>query len=199
MPIVRAMPLVYPNDLKVADNSRQFMFGEHFLTAAFSSKIYLPEGNWIDFWTGKKYNGNQDVEPEIPASKGGPLFVKAGAIIPCQKNMRYSNEFSNDTIILKIYPHGKSSFTLLEDDGTSFDYETGKLARTDISCNLNNDVVNITISKRRGTYTDMPVHRYFRIELYSVTPEAVCINGRCLEAKDLLVNNDVVSCLVQTE
>lgn len=138
MPILRAMPLMYPNEKELENNTLQYMFGDNLLVAAFTDKVYLPEGNWINYWTGKKYKGKQEIICDIPKDKGGPLFIKEGTIIPYQKPMQYSDEFPLDTLILNVYPAGKSSYTLLEDDGISYNYDKGAVAET-------NFLVNITL------------------------------------------------------
>ena len=49
--------------------------------------IYLPEGDWIDFWTNERHGGKQDIswknpaQPDLPLSKI-PVFVRSGAIVP---------------------------------------------------------------------------------------------------------------------
>jgi hypothetical protein len=54
-----------------------------------------------------------------------PIFVKAGAIIPmAPDNQHYIDEIGSP-LTIQIYPKGKSSFELYEDDGESYDYEKG--------------------------------------------------------------------------
>ncbi|MBD2864003.1 helix-turn-helix domain-containing protein [Paenibacillus oceani] len=82
MPIARAMPLLYPDDRNCRELSRQYMLGDFLLVAVYTDQVYLPEGNWIDYWTGKRYSGSQWITYTVPAGAGGPLFVRSGAIIP---------------------------------------------------------------------------------------------------------------------
>ncbi|NEW85068.1 MAG: DUF4968 domain-containing protein, partial [Mariniphaga sp.] len=130
MPILRAMPLEFREDRNVDNMIYQYMFGENLLVNVFSDSIYLPKGNWINYWNGEKFEGGKTVQCKVPVNRGGLLFVKGGAIIPFQKPMQYIGEFPVDTLILKIYPDKKSSYTLLEDDGTTFDFEKGNIAKT---------------------------------------------------------------------
>src|SRR5207244_2325986 len=55
MPILRPMPLMYPDDLRLADCTTQYMLGDSLLVTAFTDTVYLPEGRWIDYWTGVEY------------------------------------------------------------------------------------------------------------------------------------------------
>jgi alpha-glucosidase (family GH31 glycosyl hydrolase) len=137
----------------------QYMFGDALLVSAFDSVVYLPEGEWIDYWTGKHYDGRQEMPSQFPEDKGGPLFVKAGAIIPTQKVMSNIGTVTPEEIIWEIYPEGKSSFTLYEDDGESYEYLEGNIAQTTVECIKSNEKIEIIISPRTGRYDNMPSNR----------------------------------------
>ena len=179
MPILRAMPLIFPNDPKVENITTQYMFGEFFLVSVFSDKTYLPEGDWTDYWTGKKYTGKQEVISEKQIH-GGPLFVRSGAIIPFQKPMQYIDESPVDTLLLKVYPGNNSSYTLLEDNGTTFDYENGAIAKTSFKCKREGNKINLEISKREGKYKNMPVHRVYNVEIYCDESTEITVNSHPL-------------------
>lgn len=159
IPMMRALSLIYPEDTNCDKYINQYMFGDALLVSAFDSVVYLPEGEWIDYWTGKHYDGRQQMASKYPEDKGGPLFVKAGAIIPTQKVMRNIGIVTPEVIIWEIYPEGKSSFTLYEDDGDSYKYLEGNIAQTTIECIKSNEKIEITISPRTGRYENMPANR----------------------------------------
>lgn len=86
MPIIRAMVLAFPDDAEAAKHPFQYLFGSELLVAPVYQSgnyrtIYLPEGVWIDFWTGKEFQGKQTIEVNAPLDKM-PLFVRAGALVP---------------------------------------------------------------------------------------------------------------------
>jgi alpha-glucosidase (family GH31 glycosyl hydrolase) len=192
MPVLRAMPLVFPDDRKVDNMIYQYMFGENFLVGVFSDSIYLPKGNWINYWNGEKLSGGRTVHIKIPEARGGLLFVRGGAIIPYQKTMQYSGEFSSDTLILKVYPENKSSYTLLEDDGKSFDYEKGNIAETYFECSANDALTELTILPTKGTYKGMGESRTYEIELnIPEKPSKILVNNKLVE--DWKFGNAVVS------
>ena len=118
MPIVRSMPLMFPEDRKCDDMVYQYMFGENLLLSIFSNSIYLPKGNWIDYWTGEKIAGGKEIEHAYPANRAGLLFVREGAIIPFQKEMQYIGQKPLDTLIVKVFPKEATTYyTMYEDDG----------------------------------------------------------------------------------
>ncbi|NNM84998.1 MAG: DUF4968 domain-containing protein, partial [Phycisphaerales bacterium] len=89
IPIMRPMPLMFPGSLQCANLTRQYMFGRDFLVAVFTHRVYLPKGQWFNYWTGRRYTGGRWVTPTVPADRGGPLFVRAGAIVPMWPVVQY--------------------------------------------------------------------------------------------------------------
>ena len=153
MPVMRAMPLIYPEDIKCDKYEHQYMFGDAFLVSAFDKTVYLPDGEWIDYWTGKRHRGNQEITAEYPENKGGPLFIKAGAIIPTQAVKDNIGTGTPENILWEIYPKGNSKFILYEDDGESYKYLEGKIARTVLECTENSNGIRIIIHPRVGFTT----------------------------------------------
>lgn len=188
MPIVRAMPLIYPDDSKWDNCLNQYFFGDAFLVSVHTDSISLPTGRWIDFWTGDSHEGPQNIIGGIPENRGGHLFVRAGAIIPSWPEMDYVGQKSVDTLELHIYPGAdgqKNSFTLYEDDGISFNYLNGAVAETLISCGVQKRELLITVSPRKDSYAGMPETRKFVVKVHrSEPPGTVMINGHQIEQSD---------------
>ena len=177
MPIVRPLPLMYPDDKNVEDLINEYMFGENLLVGAFTDSVYLPKGNWIDYWNGEKYSGEQQFKYKIPKDRGGFLFVKSGAIIPYQKPQQYILTDFPDTLIIRFYPDGNSSYNLLEDDGISFKYEKGIVAKTIFTCTEKEDLINISINPQRDNYSEALRNRIYELEIYCEKPEKVTLNN----------------------
>jgi alpha-glucosidase (family GH31 glycosyl hydrolase) len=138
VPTVRAMVLEYPDD-PVTWSKRtqyQFMSGESLLVAPIyedspvRNDIYLPAGRWIDYWNGQEYFGPTVLNGFDTPLEKLPVFVKAGAVIPMYPEMLHDREKPKDPVTFDIYPSGKSSFTLYEDDGVTQDYRAGMYAKT---------------------------------------------------------------------
>jgi alpha-glucosidase len=207
LPVMRAMPLVYPADIKCDKFIHQYMFGNAFLVSAFDKTVYLPDGEWIDYWTGKRYHGNQEIRAEFPEDKGGPLFVKAGAIIPTQVVNSNIGTATPENIIWEIYPKGDSKFTLYEDDGESYKYLEGEIARTVLECRENSDGIHIVIHPRTGVYDKMPQKRTHTVKIYypgklSVMYEQVSFhsddNTHVLTIENIQETDKEISILINT-
>jgi alpha-glucosidase len=166
LPVMRAMTLIYPNDPKCDKFIHQYMFGDAFLVSAFDKTVYLPEGEWIDYWTGKRWQGKQEIPAEFPKDKGGLLFVKAGALIPTQLVKNHIGNETPENILWEIFPKGQSKFTLYEDDGISYKYLDGEIARTVLECSESNNSIRITIHPRIGKYENMPEKRTHSFKIF---------------------------------
>jgi len=185
MPIMRSMNLMFPNDPKCDNVMQQYMFGDSFLVAAFTDRIYLPEGRWIDYWTGKAYEGKQELTCQIPEDRGGLLFIRDGAIIPYWGDMDFVSQRPLDNIFLHVYPNGESSFTLYEDDGITYKYLEDEVAKTEIKVNATDNQIVIDISPRSDSYDGMPKTRSFEVKLYCVeTAKKMLLNGNPLANPD---------------
>ncbi|WP_158606500.1 TIM-barrel domain-containing protein [Paenibacillus ginsengarvi] len=183
MPIIRAMPLVYPDDPRSDECLQQYMVGDYLLVAAFTREVHLPEGEWIDYWSGRRYAGPLDITAEVPDDRGGPLFVKAGAVIPTWPDMDYVGHKPVNQIGVHIYPGADSEFRLYEDDGTTYRYLENEVATTTFSCRTTGSETKVRIGRRSGSYEGMPAARTFDLRMYTEqAPAAVYVNGGKLSA-----------------
>lgn len=183
IPIIRTMPLVFPNDVRLENSMNQFMFGDYFLVGAYTNSIDLPEGSWIDFWTGKKYEGNTTINNQIPKDKGGQLFVKTGAIVPMRTKSQFITELPEDTLIVRVYPDSEkeTSFKLLEDDGISYGYESNNFSLTDIICKPDKGALSLTVSDSKGHFNGQKEERIIVFEVYMGKAKNVWLNDKKLK------------------
>ena len=178
MPIVRSMPLMFPDDRKTDDMVYQYMFGQSFLVGIFSDSIYLPKGNWFDFWTGEKLAGGREIKHAIPDNRAWLLFVREGAIIPFQKDMQFIGEEPLDTLMVKVFPKDVSSYTMYEDDGKTYDYENGAIATTRFECKQSGRTVEFTVFPVEGSYNGMCKARTYELEIDAPQrPSEVLVNN----------------------
>ena len=75
-----------------------------------------------------------------------------------------------------IYPGTDATYTLYEDDGTTFAYEQG--AYSTITFRWNDRRGTLTIDRRQGTYPGMPQERTFTVTLPDGTPRTIHYNGK---------------------
>jgi alpha-D-xyloside xylohydrolase len=163
--IMRPLLFDFQSDSKVYDIKDQFMYGPAFLVnpvlaaGATSRVVYLPAGTWYDFWTGASKEGGTSPTVNAPLSQI-PLFVRAGSIVPMGPMIQYATQ-SSDPLEIRIYKGGNGSFTLYDDEGDSYDYETGKYAT--ITFTWDEATQKLTIGARAGRYPGMPASRTFNV------------------------------------
>ncbi|MCB0630821.1 MAG: glycoside hydrolase family 31 protein [Saprospiraceae bacterium] len=135
LPLMRAMWLHYPKDKQAVQRGDQYLWGRDLLIApvfekgARSRAIYLPEGDWYDWWTNTKENGGQSIQREVDL-RLMPIYVRAGAIIPVDPIRQYTDQPVTVPMTIRIYTGADGDFTLYEDDGISLDYLTGSSTQT---------------------------------------------------------------------
>ncbi len=132
LPVMRPLLLEYPNDSKVSNLSDQFLFGSNVLIAPIYRpdtdyrSVYLPDGQWYDYWTGEQYEGNQHILIEAPLDVL-PMFVKAGAVVPTTSVKPSSVDLSSDDLKIMIAApmQHSTTFEFYEDDGLTYNYADG--------------------------------------------------------------------------
>jgi alpha-glucosidase (family GH31 glycosyl hydrolase) len=178
-PVMRAMPLAYPDDPAWDASRTQYMLGDFLLVSVFSKDVRLPEGTWIDFWSGKATPGPATIPVEMTPPHGGGLLVKSGAIIPTWPACDHVEKGWSPEVGLLVYPAASSSFTLYEDDGQSLAYRKGGFALTQLTCETTAKTVKLTIGGRAGSYAGMPATRDFTATIrLPVRPQTVTLDGQ---------------------
>jgi alpha-D-xyloside xylohydrolase len=127
---------------------------------ATNRNVYLPAGaTWYDFWTGATNAGGQTVSAAATIDKL-PLYVRAGSIIPYGPAIQYAMQ-TNDPIELRVYRGASGSFTLYEDEGDNYDYESGSYATIPFTWDESSQT--LTIGARQGSFPGMLTNRTFRV------------------------------------
>lgn len=183
MPIMRAMSLSFPKMNGADELMCQYMFGDDLLTSAFVDAVTLPEGEWIDAWTGERIDGGTTVSLKHKAPIGGGLYVRAGAIIPTIEDVDHLGTRAFDNVIFNVYPHNiESRATLYDDDGITYGYEQSKYTETEITAIEHDDGETVTIYPRRGEFCGMPENCEYTVKLYAEKRvSSVYVNGEAAE------------------
>lgn len=128
-PIMRPLVFHYEKDEVARTCNDEFLVGDKLLIAPVVQQgmtrrmVYLPEGEWYDYWTHEKFTGKCWIMKHAPLDVC-PIYVKAGSIIPTMKPMIYVGEKPLDTLYLDVYP-GKGEYTHYLDNGEDFAYREG--------------------------------------------------------------------------
>jgi alpha-glucosidase (family GH31 glycosyl hydrolase) len=128
LPLMRPLWLHYPKDLEAVKLGDEYLWGRDILVApvvekgAKSRRIYLPPGDWFDFWTHNKVSGTRWIERPVDLQTM-PLYVRAGAILPVDPVRQYTAAKVDRPSLIAIYPGADGSCVMYDDDGASLDYK----------------------------------------------------------------------------
>jgi alpha-D-xyloside xylohydrolase len=86
-PVLQALIFHHEDDPICWHIDDQYYFGNDFLVAPIMNdegvrNVYLPAGNWIDFWTGDQFEGNRWLKENMYPLEHMPVYVKFGAQVP---------------------------------------------------------------------------------------------------------------------
>ncbi len=106
LPMVRALLVEFPEDKGAWLVEDEYMFGSQMLVAPLMESgterdVYLPRGKWIDYQTGKVYDGGwQTIKAgEIPAI----ILVRDGSLIPHVPLAQRTDQIQWDKVELRPY------------------------------------------------------------------------------------------------
>ncbi len=152
LPLCRALSLMYPENPEFDYVLNTYMFGDSILVSVFKPEVTLPEGTWIDYFTGDVYEGGRTIEYKLPEGKGGAMMIKAGSVFCTMKPTRYIEEKIPDNYFVNVYPGADGEFTLYEDDGYTYDYQNGGQATTKFTLTDEGETCTLTIAQREGSF-----------------------------------------------
>ncbi|RME01167.1 MAG: DUF5110 domain-containing protein [Calditrichaeota bacterium] len=187
LPIMRPLLLEYPDDPNALDayNQTSYFWGDHILVAPVTRKgeaflkVYLPRGQWYDFWSDKRLDGGQYIYVDTPLHKL-PLFIRAGAVIPMREVQQFTGEKPLKLLKLHLYPGEKATSWLYEDDGQSFNYEKGEWCKTRYTLRASGQRTVLEIREREGQY--VPAKRELRLILHGKRHpvKQISVDGRSI-------------------
>ncbi len=187
LPIIRAMWLHYPDDAKAVERGDQYLYGRDILVApifekgAVSRSVYLPGGDWYDFWTREKMQGGREITRKVDLETM-PLFVRAGAVVPMGPIKQYTAEKVDGPLTLWVHPGANGAFSWYEDDGTSFDFRKGQFMKVNVA--WNDGQRRLTLRLANGAKMLAPAKRniVIRVAREQITKSAT-FEGKPLDIK----------------
>ncbi len=192
LPLIEPMYYAYPEESAAYTVPNQYSFGTELIVAPITTasdlkfhlsqtRMWLPEGTWIDFFTGLIYQGDRSINLYRPLHQI-PVLAKAGAIIPLVHPRETGNGTPNPAKLeIRIFAGSSGAFELIEDtDDQTF--STGP-ARTSMSLDWRGGT--FTIAAATGDISHLPDRRGFELKFvgfaaglqFRTTTEEGAVNG----------------------
>ena len=186
-------PLYYdwPEDDAAYTSRNEYMFGDEMLvdpvvapadkvSGLATESVWLPEGEWIEWPTGRHFTGPATVERSFSIDQI-PVYVRAGAIVPMQPPMLYTGQKPVDPLIVNVWPLNPgttSDYSVYEDSGVSVQYQSGVFTRLPIQAAQTGDTLRVEIGPVQGSFPGMLKTRGYELRLPADWPPAsVTVNG----------------------
>ncbi|RYE17691.1 MAG: DUF4968 domain-containing protein [Sphingobacteriales bacterium] len=194
-PILRAIVMQEQEVLKNHFRQDEFTYGDKILICPVmepgqkSRKVYLPKGDWYNFWTNEVVTGGDEVETPTPLETI-PVYIKAGSVIPEYPIMQYVGEKEIEEVKLNVYytNYEVNSF-FFEDHGESFAYEQDIYSEKKFI--VNGDENSLVIKQSmEGLYTPRYDSYNFNIVGLPFMPSKITIDGK--DVTNFAINSDKV-------
>jgi alpha-glucosidase len=134
IPILKSLVLYDQADVHTHYRNDEFVFGEKILACPITEpnakgrRMYVPEGNWYNFWDNSLVIGGNEVWVDADLDSM-PIFVKEGAIIPKYPIQQYVGEKEITELHLDVFfKFGKEKSQVYEDAEDGFDYKKGRFS-----------------------------------------------------------------------
>jgi alpha-glucosidase len=183
-PILRPLLFEYPHDEATYTMDDEFLLGHALLVAPITRPgiehrhVYLPEGTWFHFWSGKRFDGPVHTLAHAPLGEPA-IYLKANTTLPLWPQMNHVGERPADPLTLFLHPaEGSGESALYEDAGNGFAYERGEYARRRVVCKAAADKISVSLRKREGSF--VPERRSINLAIHGISnpPNSVSVNSQ---------------------
>jgi hypothetical protein len=198
-PLVQPMYYQYPKIYDEPLYRNQYMFGTEMMVAPIIKKknvvmnrvvqrVFIPEGKWYHFGSGKVYNGNR-YYLNFYKDEDYPVFCKAGSIIPMSLDNNANNPVNME---IQVFPGADGSYKLYEDDGVSLN---SNYIITNYEYKYDPNKYNLTFKLYEGRGGSIPGYRNYYVRFRStrlVNDIEVLVSGKQVQYQAFTNNNDLV-------
>lgn len=173
LPIIQPLYYNYPTIYDEPLYKNQYYFGSEMFVSPITTpkdetmnrtihKMFIPEGTWYDFKTGKKFPGNKRYI-SFYKDEDYPVFARSGSIIPLAKNENLNDTSTPNNLEIHIFPGKSNTYNLYEDDGISNKYKDKFYCLTEIDYNYRANNYTVIIRPIEGKTGIIPEERNYKI------------------------------------
>ncbi|MGS2720012.1 glycoside hydrolase family 31 protein [Paraglaciecola aestuariivivens] len=192
MPLMRPVFFDDPQNHALIAETERYFWGDALLVQPITEPnlkqvtMSLPKGLWFDFWTDKKYQGEQAIKLKTQLDRL-PVMVIAGAFLPMVEPVQSIDHYHTKSLQMHYYAHdnkGQSQYTLYDDDGQD-PQAIANSAYQSIRFSAAQNANKLTLSMaHQGQYKGMPKSRTldFILHNWPAKPQRILseVNGQSL-------------------
>ena len=191
LPLISPMYHLHPEREEAYSCPNQYAFGSELIAAPYTRPrdpdtrlsrqvVWLPGGDWFDFFTGQRYRGD-GWYALYGRLDDMPVFARAGAIVPLGPRVGWGGTDNPQRFEVLVFPGGDNRFTLYEDEGDGLGYTQGKHCLTAFSQTWRGSSLEFRIEAPQGDTTLVPASRSYELVFRGVRRPAhvlLTVNGR---------------------
>ncbi len=195
LPLVTPMYYDYPKEDAAYRCPTQYLFGSELIAAPFVApqdaetrlsrqSIWLPQGDWFDFFSGEHLTGGR-WHAVYGSMEDTPVLAKAGAIVPLAPESAETGTGNPEELVVHMFAGADNKFELYEDDGETTAYEQGHFALTPMAVEWKDNELQARVERVRGDISTAPPSRRYRLVVHGIRkPDQVLlsISGKRQEA-----------------
>lgn len=155
----------------------QYYFGSELIAAPFldpvdeqtnlsKQTVWLPEGDWFNYFSGEYYPGKSwhNIYGDL---SDFPLFAKAGAVIPLAAEAKFGDTANPTKLEIDIFPGANNKFELYEDNGAAIESKL-RTAKTIFKLDWQKNQLNFEILPLEGSAAVIPAERSLKLKFRSI-------------------------------
>jgi oligosaccharide 4-alpha-D-glucosyltransferase len=197
MPLMRPLFFEDEDNLSLMNNAKSYLWGDAFLVTPIVEAdikevlIPLPNGVWFDYFTDKKYQGEQTIALATNL-ESLPVLVRAGAFIPMVNDIQSTKDYDSNQLTLHYYADksvNRSEGKMYEDDGKNFQslsqnqHEVLHFTAKHNGQNSREENITFTFNQTGEGYPNMPKKREISLVIHHwlKLPKHITIAGNTIQ------------------
>ena len=151
-----------------------------------NKSVYLPEGRWMNLFTGKAYDGGKTIKVKTTDVTQIPLFVRMGGAVVTAKNAHNTKAQKWDKLTVDVFPSktATDSGFVYEDDRNTTAYKIGEFRTTAYGLKYDNaqNKIVLTVDPAEGNFKGKYATKTRKLKIM------YHLLGDCAEVAKVLVN-----------
>jgi len=184
-PVQRPLVYDFQHDRHARETDDAYLFGDALLVAPVlgpgqtARHVYLPQGTWVDWYTGERHPGGQFITASAPLDRI-PIFARGGRIIPTYVTPPASTmDHHPEALELRVVvpdEDGEFYSHLHEDDGISNAFQSGAFVRTTFCLTRQGNRIGISAKVSGNGYPEFR-RRHLRLVFHGLSVDRVELRG----------------------